>query len=885
MLRNNFLLLRRLLIMMLSAWLAIAVHLPAQSQADGLGISLQAQQFYQAGQLSAAAIAWQEAAAAFATQGDLVGKSKSLINQSQALQDLGLYPRACTSLLQAFNLEDPQCEYSQIESLIQTLEQQDKITIYQGIGLRSLGSILQQKGMLSQAEKLLQFSVTATQDSSESGATLLTMGNIQQTLGNQERDRWSYDHITEIIDRQTSKNALEPYLDAFKTYEKIPFEPQTELITQIQAQLNHLSLVVELETWWQQQTQRRIRSWQRLQQDISIEAANNFLILLNAELKGVKKKLIENINIGFPELPPTHQGIYAQINYARSLARLPQNTFIESIESILQTTLQQARTIKDRRGESYALGYLGQNYSRQGKLNKAITLTNQALALAEAENTHSDAREVSYLWQSQLGILLEQSGRKDEAIAAYTLAFNTLQSLRIDLNTNNRVVQFDFRQEVKPVYLHLANLLLSHEQHATSKSLTPIDLPDAASKDNLELARQVIESLQLAELDNFFQDPCSSTADLSVTIDDLDPQGAVIYPIVLSDRLEVILSVAGKPLQLFTTNISEAEVNRTLDALYDSLYNQSIDNSAVNIFSTTPLNPKEVIANTQALLPNLREIYRWLIEPLEQELTSNQIETLVFVLGGKLQNVPMAALYDGKQYLLEKHSVALAPSLQLLNTQAKPRNKLKVLAAGLSQQVEIKQEIFPSLNNVPEELKQIQAIFPRSQQLLDQEFTVEHLQQQLQKEFPIIHLATHGVFSSDPQQTFIVTGDHQIIDLNTFSTLLNSSDPRPELIVLSACDTAIGDERAVLGLAGVAVRSGSTTVASLWSVADDSTSKLMREFYRQLSNPDTKKVTALQQAQLSLVKSLRAHPPLPELKQLPPHPYSWAAYVLLGNWQ
>jgi CHAT domain-containing protein len=889
MLRDNVLLSRRLLTIILSAWLAIAVHLPVQSQADALGLSLQAQQLYQAGQLSSAAIAWQEAATAFGAQGDLLGKTKSLINQSQVLQDLGLYPRACTSLLQAFNLEVPQCEYSQIEQLIQTLEQQDKIThkitIYQGIGLRSLGSILQQKGMLLQAQKLLQLSVMATHDSSESGATLLTMGNIQQALGNQERDRWSYDQITEIIDRQVSKNALEPYLAAITTYEQIPFEPQTELITQIQAQLNHLSLVIELEAWWQQQTQRRIQSWQRLQQDMSIAAANNFLTLLTAELKGVKTKLIKDIRISFAELPPSYQGIYAQINYARSLARLPQTTFMESIESILQKVLQQARAINDRRGESYALGYLGQNYSRQGKLNKAITLTNQALAVAEAENTHSDAREVSYLWQSQLGILLEESGRRDEAIAAYTLAFNTLQSLRIDLNTNNQMVQFDFRQEVKPVYLHLANLLLSHDHLATSKSLTSIDLPNATSKDNLELARQVIESLQLAELDNFFQDPCSDTADLTVTIDDLDPQGAVIYPIVLSDRLEVILSLPGKPLQLFTTNISEIEVNRTLDALYDSLYNQSIDNSAVNIFSTTPLNPQEIIANTQALLPNLREIYRWLIEPLEQELTSNQIKTLVFVLGGKLQNVPMAALYDGKEYLLEKHSVALAPSLQLLNTQAKPRNELKVLAAGLSQQVEIKQEIFPPLDNVPEELKQIQAIFPRSHQLLDQEFTVKHLQQQLQKGFPIIHLATHGVFSSDPQQIFIVTGDRQTIDLKSFSTLLSSSDQRPELIVLSACDTATGDERAVLGLAGVAVRSGSTTVASLWSVADDSTSKLMREFYRQLSNPSTTKVTALQQAQLSLVKSLRANPPLPELKQLPPHPYSWAAYVLLGNWQ
>ncbi|MEN9568220.1 MAG: hypothetical protein RLZZ69_3416, partial [Cyanobacteriota bacterium] len=699
-------------------------------------------------------------------------------------------------------------------------------------------------------------------------------------------DRWNYERITEIIDRKDPKNALEPYLTAFKTYEQIALEPQTELLTQTQAQLNHLSLLIQLEAWWQQQTARRIQSWQRLKQSTLVEMAENFATLLTTELKNKQTKLITDIAANLPQLPPTHQGIYAQINYAQSLTRLQQTT---TVESILQTARQQAQLIKDKRAESYALGYLGQNYGLKGDLNRAIALTNQALAVAEAQNVVGDVREVSYLWQSQLGMLLERSGRKEEAIAAYTLAFNTLQSLRTDLNTNNQVVQFNFRQSVKPVYLNLANLLLSNNNLQASKSLTAINTNTVNStstfNDNLELARQVIESLQLAELDNFFQDPCSPTADLAVTIDDLDPQAAVIYPIVLSDRLEVILSMAGKPLKHFTRNISATEVDRTLDALYDSLYNQSIDNSAVNIFSTTPLNPQEVTENTQALLPNLREIYRWLIEPLETELTTNQIETLVFILSGKLQNVPMAALYDGKQYLLEKHSVALAPSLQLLNTKAKPRDELKVLAAGLSQQVEIKGEIFPALNNVPAELKQIKTVFPRSQQLLNRDFTVKNIEQQLQAGFPIIHLATHGVFSSDPRQTFIVTGDRHIINLNDLSTLLSSSNTRPELIVLSACNTATGDERAVLGLAGVAVRSGSSTVASLWSVEDDSTSKLMSQFYRELENPATQKVDALQQAQLSLIKSLRANPPLPELKQLPPHPYYWAAYVLLGNWQ
>jgi len=881
MLRDKRLLLRQILIIVLSTWLAIAIHPAAQSQEDGLGLSLQAQELYQNGELVPAIEKWSLAAAAFEAQGDRLGKSKSLINQSQILQDLGLYPRACNTLLQAFAVKHPQCSRTQIEELSQKLVQQPKITLVEGIGLRSLGSILQKRGRLDASQKILQLSVRATQNSSELPATLLAMGNVRQAIGDRVRDRQNYDRVTEIIARQDPQLALSPYLEAFAAYESV-ISSTPPLLTQTLAQLNHLSLLIDIEAWWQQRTQRRIQSWQRLSQTSSIEKANNFAASLLAEIAGSKDLLVRKVTANLTQLPASRQGIYAQINYAKSLARLKQTALTETV---LQRALQQARQIQDPKAESYALGYLAQNYGRQGELTKAIALTNRALSLAEAQNVSGDAREVSYLWQSQLGKLLEQSNRKDEAISAYTLAFNTLQSLRTDLNTNNQVVQFNFREEVKPVYLSLANLLLSEPQFQATKSLDVTNTGNATRDNNLELARQAIESLQLAELDNFFQDPCSTEADIAVTIDDLDPQAAVIYPIVLEDRLEVILSLAGKPIQRFTTQISQKLVDRTLDSLYDSLYNQSFNNSAVNIFSTTLLNSREVAENTQALLPNLREIYRWLIEPLESELNSNQVETLVFVLSGRLQNVPMAALYDGQQYLLEKHGVALAPSLQLLNTSSIPKSRLKVLAAGLSQQVEVRGEIFPALSNVPEELRGIKAVFPRSQQLLDGEFTLANIKKQLESGFSIVHFATHGVFSSDPAQTFIVTGDRNAIDLDTLSTLLASSPNRPELIVLSACDTATGDERSALGLAGVAVRSGSSTVASLWSVEDKSTTKLMKNFYRQLENPDIKKVDALQQAQLALIRSLRTNPPLPELKQLPPHPYYWASYVLVGNWQ
>ena len=857
----------------MSAWLVLAFGSPVRSQSDALELAIQAQQLYDRGKTTQAALVWQQAAIAFQKRGDRLQKFKSSLNQSQALQDLGLYPKACNVLLQAFERESI-CTVQQLDRFIADLSEDSPITEVEAIGLRSLGNVLHRQGMLQQSEKLLQLSHSAVRDKSELASTLLALGNVKQAQGDRVRNLWSYNEITEIIDRQQPKIALEPYQDAFSYYQKAANEVAPAIV-RLQARLNYLALSIEIENWWEEQIAKRLDSWQRFDRTYLIEAAANFSGLLDRQF-GNRNELITAIEADLDNIPSTQQGIYARINYIESLKQLGQ---IEKIEPILQTALSQARTNEDRLAESYVLGYLGEYYGRQGKTDRAIALTEQALISARAL-VDRDTREVSYLWESQLGQLLEQQGKIDEAIVAYTLAYNTLDSLRSDLNANDRVVQFNFRQEVKPVYIKLADLLLQKDSSVPTTTATDIN----GTNNNLEQARQVIESLQRAELDNFFQDPCSPVTDAKIAIDRLDPQAAVIYPIVLGDRLEIILS-GGQTLQRFTVPVPADTFNRTLDLLYDRLYNQEVDNSAVNIFSTTPIDPQELIENTQTLLPILQQLYSWTIEPLEAQLTASKVHTLVFVLNGRLQNVPMSALYDGKQFLLQEYAVALAPSLQLIDTQITPRTKTKVLAAGLSEQVEIEGVIFPALDNVPEELRQIKEIFPKSRELLNSEFTFENIQEQLRGDFSVVHLATHGIFSSDPEQTFIVTGDRQTIGIDTLSSLLNTNTNKPELIVLSACDTAAGDEQAVLGLAGVAVRSGSSTIASIWSVEDAFTTKLMTQFYQEFENPQTNKVDALQKAQLSLISSLREKPPLPELKQLPPHPYYWASYVLVGNWQ
>ena len=275
-------------------------------------------------------------------------------------------------------------------------------------------------------------------------------------------------------------------------------------------------------------------------------------------------------------------------------------------------------------------------------------------------------------------------------------------------------------------------------------------------------------------------------------------------------------------------------------------------------------------------------VYSWLIQPLEAELEKTQLKKLVFVLDSGLRNIPMAVLYDDKQqkYLLEKYAIALTPSLQLLEPNSLQREKLNVLVAGLDQKREVEGQEFPELKNAKLELKQIQSEVPKSKELFNHNFTKTNIQNQLNSTpFSVVHMATHGQFSSNLEETFILTWNQllKIVDLDNLIRNSNSDSSNAiELLVLSACETAAGDNRAALGLAGIAVRAGArSTLATLWSVDDRSAAALMNEFYKQLADRNLTKAEALQRAQLSLWSN-----PSQDWKR----PYFWAAYTLVGNW-
>ncbi|MEO0645043.1 MAG: CHAT domain-containing protein [Cyanobacteria bacterium J06650_10] len=544
-------------------------------------------------------------------------------------------------------------------------------------------------------------------------------------------------------------------------------------------------------------------------------------------------------------MPAGRRRIYAYINAAQSFITLGTASDLKTAADWLAEALQQSISLQDSRAEAYARGYLGHVYERSHQWADAQTLTEAALTTAQTIN----AADITYQWQWQMGRILKQQHKKQQALQAYQNAFSTLQSIRQDLVATTSDLQFSFRDSVEPVYRELVDLLLQSPEERPAESLKTS--PERGLS-RLQQARSVMEALQVAELDNYFRTACLQSQQVSLEAVE-QTEAAIIYPIILPDRLEIVVSLPGHPLKQYTAPVTQHELTQTLTD-----WRQNLEKTF-----TTPEG--KVLG---------QRLYNWLMAPIQPDLSAANIKTLVFVLDGVLRNAPMSALYDeNEHYLIEHYAISLAPGLQLLGPKPIQDTNSTALLAGLTQA----RHGFGALQNVDNELKTISALL-ESRLLLNENFTTEQLTQRVTaSNQPIIHLATHGQFSSKADETFILAWDRPIpvTELSTIlkSGDLNRSDPI-ELLILSACETATGDSRAALGLAGVALQSGTrATLASLWSLDDTSGAIFAEQFYQFLAQPNVTKAEALQQAQLALLKN-------PNYR----HPTYWSAYVLLGNW-
>jgi CHAT domain-containing protein len=277
------------------------------------------------------------------------------------------------------------------------------------------------------------------------------------------------------------------------------------------------------------------------------------------------------------------------------------------------------------------------------------------------------------------------------------------------------------------------------------------------------------------------------------------------------------------------------------------------------------------------LIIHAQAIYKLLFIPIKKYLPDSG--TLVFVVDTYFQNLPLAMLNDGKNFLISHYSISTASSSEFWESQSKSLQPMNALIAGLYEvSPSLKNSVVPKNFNVLSEVKtEIASIkintAPSSKLLLNSKFTSDNFQKQMEENiFKIVHISTHAQFSSDSEKTFILAWDVPIA-VKQLKFLLKAERSGIDLLVLSACQTAKGDRRSTLGIAGIASQAGAkSTVASLWLVEADSTAQLMSEFYKGLENGMTK-AEALRQAQLKLSSNPKYS-----------HPYFWAGFILVGNW-
>lgn len=349
---------------------------------------------------------------------------------------------------------------------------------------------------------------------------------------------------------------------------------------------------------------------------------------------------------------------------------------------------------------------------------------------------------------------------------------------------------------------------------------------------------------------------------------------ALLYAIPTPNHLELMLIAPGQePVHRRITEANLAQLTNTIQQYRRGVVNVRLPSSAY--------------------LPAAQQLYQWLIAPFESELQQNQIDTLIFCLGSKLRSLPIAALHDGQQFLIEKYSLAIIPAFNLLDRRPSQLTDAKVLAMGASE--------FPQENPlpaVPVELSAITQLW-QGETWLNQTFTLDNLKaRRAVYPFSVIHLATHATFAPGSVANSYIQFWDQSLSLDRLREL-NLQSPDVQLLVLSACRTAMGDTNAELGFAGLAVQSGAkAALASLWSVSDAGTLVLMVDFYQRLKTAPIK-AEALRQAQLGMLQGrLRldsgpveraiGNQPLPdELQEFTSvdlsHPYYWAAFTMIGN--
>lgn len=624
------------------------------------------------------------------------------------------------------------------------------------------------------------------------------------------------------------------------------------------------------------------------------------------------------------------------------------NSYDEAIDSY-ERALKDAQSSRDQSREAVSLNSLGVVYLKTGNFNKAHKIFNSALTLSKV--IHDP--ELERIVLGNIALLYEEQGKPEVAVIFYKQSINISESIRASSEELSRDYKDAYRDSVSGNYRRLADLLIQQGRLAEAQRVLELlkvqELQDFTRSAELAetqgtihliaLERQILaefngllmelakalydcEQTQCSQLtalrdqldtrtlafnsevatfrkdlqDQLAQDPGILSADrLSSTARDVVTAqpgiGTVlVYPLVLEDRVQILIAVrageGGVAFRAVEAPVDQVTLWRTVNQFRDLL--------------DTPNSSIETVQSTAA------QLYNWLIAPLEQELSVPEIDHLVFALDRSTRYIPMGALFDAnnQEYLVEKYAVSTILGADLTDKTDRLSTDVQdnpVLGLGLSQPV----DGFSALRHVSQEVNAIvdtntpdsQGLYP-GQVLLDDDFTYVNLRDALAGN-RMLHIATHASFQLGLPQNSFLLGSEGRITIDRIQLLGNYGLNNVHLVVLSACETAVGgpDDNGIEipGISYYFLGGGAKSVmASLWLVNDHSTSLFMQEFYRQLATGQTSKAEALRTAQRAFIQNegtivdawqrgFVVDEPIGTDAHSLSHPYYWSPFILIGN--
>jgi len=626
----------------------------------------------------------------------------------------------------------------------------------------------------------------------------------------------------------------------------------------------------------------------------------------------------------------------------------------ELASELLQQALTIIKPLSYKQSEAVMLSNIGKVYFEQRKYESAWNLYQQALVIAqEIDNKEAEGNVLK-----NIGYLLEKQNQPELAIVFFKQSVNAREAIRNNIKGLPQEQQESYTETIAEDYRHLADLLLQQNRVleaqrvldllkvqeledylrnvrgsdnsaagvaerpqerqiregmaaqidkaiALGKELTqleslPVSNRTQAQKQRIvelrkteqEITKQFntfLDSPQvrewIAQLQQTTQGQTFNLEAYGTTLQDnlkkLQQDAVILYPFVLPDRLELVLVTPYAPPLRRTVPVKREELNRVIAEFRSALETPTSD----------------------ATLP-AQKLYDWLIKPLENDLAQAKTKTIIYAPDGQLRYIPLAALHDGNQWLVQRFRINNITAVTLTDLNTKPQSQLRVLAAAFTQgnhsvKVRGQQFDFSGLPFAGREVENLAQTVPNTTKLLNEQFNKDIVAQM--NDYSVVHLATHAAFLvGQPEESFILFGNG---DRVTLRDVKNWRLPNVDLVVLSACETGLGDKlgdgREILGFGyQMQQTSARAALASLWSVNDGGTQALMNAFYTALQTGKMTKAQALQQAQIALstgdytaIGEQRGLGVEERIKNSLPsqvsdrlsHPYYWAPFILIGN--